>query len=333
MRKAYHICLSSHAEVLFRDDADFAVGFNYLAEAVCFTDSRLLSDGLMSSHWHIIVLSENPKALVKKFRYAYTRYFNAKYNRTGRLGEKEVFFTVIEGIHRLTAALNYVNRQGLHHGVTATPFGYPHCSANAFFRDDLGRHAPDARSLILPERRHRYLLKETSVPKNSRMHESGLLLREDVLDTAYVEQVYLTARNYLYQMNKLSGERSLDEQKKEDSDTPLITIDLIEKGTPGFDVKRMLTNEQGRINKTLMTDKELCELIDDIYVPRIKRGAENLTLYACSRQERIGLAETIATDLVKLQNARIQDRHPYLGRSGLVGKTVSEAQLRRCLAI
>lgn len=63
MKKIYHLCLSSHREVLFRDEEDFTIGFNYLAEAAFYTESRLLADGFMSTHWHNIVRTEVPDEL------------------------------------------------------------------------------------------------------------------------------------------------------------------------------------------------------------------------------------------------------------------------------
>ena len=45
MRKTFHISLSSHNEVMFRDEADLIRGFNSLALAIMETDSRLLADG------------------------------------------------------------------------------------------------------------------------------------------------------------------------------------------------------------------------------------------------------------------------------------------------
>lgn len=70
MKKIYHLCLSSHREVLFRDEEDFTIGFNYLAEAAFYTESRLLADGFMSTHWHNIVRTEVPDELTARFRYA-----------------------------------------------------------------------------------------------------------------------------------------------------------------------------------------------------------------------------------------------------------------------
>ena len=333
MRKIYHVCLSSHEEVMFRSERDYAIGFNCLAEAAFHTGSKLLADGFMSTHWHTIVQTEDPAGFVQKDRYAYTRFFNAAYGRKGRLAEKDAFITEIEGIHRLTAALNYVNRQGLHHGVSATPFGYPHCSVNTYFQEDLGRRVPDEIPLILPERRHRFLTRNTMVPNVCRMGRNGQLLREDIIDAAYVEQIYITPRNYLFQMNRLSDERSLEEQKREQSPTPIITIAVIEKGTTDCDVRGLLTNEQGRINKSMMTDLELCRLIDDFYLPWLSGKRDGVSVYSCSSQERDELFDMLRHDIYRYRKALIQDGRTLLGRAGLCGKTASDNQIRRCLAL
>ena len=134
MRKTVHLCLSSHKEIMYRDEEDLIMGFNCLAFAVLETETRLLGEGFMTTHNHKLVQTDNVVALSQKDRYAYSRFFNAKYSRSGRLGEKYVFEVEVTGIHHTTVALNYVLRQGLHHGLAATPFGYPHCSVNSFFR-------------------------------------------------------------------------------------------------------------------------------------------------------------------------------------------------------
>lgn len=334
MRKTYHICFSSHDEVLYRTDADLIMGFNCLAEATLFTESRLLADGFMSTHWHTVVQTDDPVYFARRNRYAYTRYFNARYGRRGRFGEKEVFITEIDGVVRLMTALNYVNRQGLHHGLATTPFAYPHCSVNTYFRKELGKESPLYVTPLMPSHlRHRYLTRNIVVPEQYRMDENGLLLREDVIDTSYVEQLYITPRNFLFQMNKVTDEKTEEAQKQEKSVTPIITIDLIEKGTPEFDRKRLLLNEQGRVNKNLMTDLDLCRLIDGYYIPRMKGEEGPFSTYDLSRAERGTVYEAISRDIQRYRYSDADDKRSLLGKAGLSGKTVTDSQLRRCLAI
>ena len=332
MRKIFHICLSSHEEVMFRTEADFVRGFNCLAETALLTESRLLADGLLSTHWHTVVQTDDPDNFVRRYRYSYARYFNSTHSRQGRLGERKAFVTEIDGIHRLTTAISYVNRQGLHHGLTATPFGYPHCSVNAYYRRELGKDSMDC-ALMPAGCRHQFLTRNVRIPESYRMAKNGLLLREDILDTSYVEQVYLTPRNFLFQMNKLTDERIMEEQKSEKSSTPVISIDLIEQGTPDFNIKQMLVNEQGRVNKSWMTDQDLCRLIDSYYIPRLKGEGSPATVYSLSPIERSRLFETMKRDLRQARFSDKNDGRTLVGSAGLAGQFVTEPQLRRCLVV
>ena len=252
MRKTFHISLSSHNEVMFRDEADLTRGFNCLALAILETDSRLLADGFTTTHLHHLAQSDAPDEVMRRYRLAYTRYFNARHKRSGRMAEKFCFKLPVEGFHHTMAALNYVNRQGLHHGLAPTPFGYPYCSANSYFSNQLGK---DRDTTLLPDsQRYKYLPHGNPVPSSYRMDTSGLLLREDILDVALVESYYITPRNYLYQMNRLGDEMLLKEQREEESSSPLITLDLIEQGTPDFDIGQLLQNEKGKFDPTLISD-------------------------------------------------------------------------------
>ena len=237
----------------------------------------------------------------------------------------------MEGFHRILTALNYVNRQGLHHGLAASALGYPYCSANAYFKKALGRD--ENRHLMPREERYHYLTHNVSIPERYRMDENGFLLREDILDINTVEQYYITPRSYLYQMNRYTDESIVNEQKDERSNTPIVTIDLIERCDPDFDLGQILANEQGKVNRNRMTDLELCTLIDNYYVPRYSHGSEEATIYTLSSRERSSLYDTLKLDLQKYRYAHRCDARTPIGQAGLAGKFVTEAQLVRCLAL
>ena len=94
MRKMYHICLSSHDEVMYRSEADLIMGFNCLAAAVLATDARLLAEGFLTTHHHLLSLTDSKDELVRKERNAYARYFNNKYSRSiDRGGRPGVLFS------------------------------------------------------------------------------------------------------------------------------------------------------------------------------------------------------------------------------------------------
>ena len=120
---------------MYRSEEDLVIGFNCLALAVLETESRLLAEGFMTTHNHKLVQTDCSDELVRKERYAYTRYFNSKYKRKGRLGEKKPFLLDVEGVFHTQTAANYVIKQGLHHGLASTPFEY--------LRSVEGRQVPD----------------------------------------------------------------------------------------------------------------------------------------------------------------------------------------------
>jgi hypothetical protein len=309
---------------MYRCAEDLNMGFNCLALAVLETESRLLAEGFMTTHHHNLVQTDHYKEVMYRSRYAYARYFNAKYGRKGQLGEKQYFSLEVEGLFHTTAALNYVIRQGLHHGLTSTPFEYPHCSANAFFRKELGRR--EETQLLRDSNRYQYLPKNKSLPADRyRMSANGLLLREDIIDTAYVEEIYISPRNYLFQMNKVSNERDLDEQRKE-NDAPPITVDLIESGVHDFNARTAKIFEQGKVDRKRMTDLELCAIVDGQIIPRYFKHSESVSIYRLSESRR-------ATICNNLWQECLQSRFGNAPRGLLSGKYVTEAQLHRCLCI
>ena len=323
MRKTVHLCLSSHDEVMYRSEADLIMGFNCLSLAILETESRLLAEGFMTTHNHCLLQTDDYAAVMYKSRIAYSRYFNNKYGRRGRLGEKNYFYLDIDGMHHTTAALNYVLRQGLHHGLSATPFGYPHCSANAFFQRDLGKSCKHI--LLRDELRYKYLPSNVRVPIQYRMDENGMLLREDIIDTEYVEEIYRTPRNFLFNMNKLSGERDT-EQQQEENDLPPITIDTIETGTPDFISKEAKIFEQGKVDKSRMTDLELCAIIDGHILPRLLKGSNgtSTSIYGLPESKRTAICEALWQE---------NGRYRSDTRGFLSGKYVTQSQLRRCLCV
>ena len=107
----YHVCLSSHDEVMFRSAADLNMGFNCLAVAALFTGSQLLAEGFMTTHYHFLLRTSSLREVMFRCRYAYARYFNIKYHRSGSIGEKRYFWLEIDGLyHTLSAQLCYKAR-------------------------------------------------------------------------------------------------------------------------------------------------------------------------------------------------------------------------------
>ena len=300
MKKTYHLCLSGGDEVLFRDEEDYIRGNNCLCMAAHKTNSSMLAYSEMSNHVHIGVRTEDPDQFMKAFRYPYNRYFNRKYCRSGRLGEENFFSLEIDGLYHLLAALAYILRNALHHGVAATPFGYRYSSVSALFRRELGRFEDP---ILMPEQnQRRYMPNRERLPEGFRMDASGLILPESVIDVADVEHQFSTARSFLYYMNRISGEAWEKEQMEDCTSMPPITLNEIEKGVALHDVRTMLTNEHGRANYHAVSDLQLCKEIDKVLL----NGERSV--YQLSHKEKSHIAELLFREY-----------------------RVSEEQVRRCL--
>lgn len=163
-------------------------GGNCYALALHKTDSCSLADAHMSNHRHLIAQTSCPEKLMRLTCIAYTKHFNAKYSRKGPLGEASYFCDEINGLYHLLAALSYVMRNALHHGVASTPFSYPHCSANVIFRQALGKVSEC--SLLNHSFKHRFVGRNVKIPDGYLMDKSGLILREYVTAVQQVELLF-----------------------------------------------------------------------------------------------------------------------------------------------
>ena len=295
-RKTYHICLSSKNEVMFRSHEDFNRAFNYYALALHKTDSIGLADSFMSNHLHIVVQTSCPEILMYAFRNSYARYFNLKYHRKGRLGEKRHFCVELNGLHHILAAISYTLRNAMHHGITATPFGYKHSSVNTVFRKELGK--TEAIDLLPQKFFHRYVGKHNKIPKNFMMDTNGLIIRECVTDIQLVENFYTTPKAFNYYMSRKSGPDWEKEQDKDQNGQPPITLAAIEQWrsehtseSTNIDdqILKMLRNEHGRNDYNKIQDIELCSKIDSITNTHLNKPS----IYQLTASEKTKIAQII----------------------------------------
>lgn len=284
MRRSYHICISGGDEVIFRSTEDYHHAFNCLALASYGTDSSLLAEAVMSTHAHFCARTQEPAMLIHDFRYPYARYFNNKYRRSGRLGERNAFILELDGLYHHLSALSYVLRNPVHHGIAPTPFAYPHSSACAFFKDALGRNTPEL--MLHPRYYNQFLPSRAEYPETYKMNASGVFVRESVLDIPDVEHLFSSPRAYQYYMNRLSGEEWKREQEKDSNGQPPVTLSSIEHGVGLNALDIMLSNENGRGDYNAMTDIRLCEFIDQELLPRYCK--ESVYLLSRTEKEKLG---------------------------------------------
>lgn len=285
MKKTYHLSLSAGVEVLFRDTEDYNRGFNCFALALHNTGSTGLVESFMSNHCHLMIQTEDPVEFMHTFRHPYSKYFNCKYERHGRLGEKLHFSMEIVGIHHMLAAASYVLRNALHHGVVPIPYAYPHCSVNAIFQKEMGKSPAEH---LLPRKSfYRYIGKRAECPNHYRMTQSGVFLRESVLDIAQVENIYLTPRSFDYYMARRTGEDWAKEQEKDQNGRPAVRLEDIEKGMTGDAPHKMLINEMGKNDYRRCSDIDLCRYIDKEILVRYGK----ISVYHLTTTEKKTIAE------------------------------------------
>ena len=304
MKKTYHLCLSAGDEVMFRDLEDYNRGFNCLALALYKTDSTGLVESFMSTHNHQLAQTSDPIALMYNFRLPYSMYFNRKYHRQGKLGEETHFTMEVVGYNHTLAAASYVLRNALHHGIVPLPYAYPHCSANAIFMSEMGK-SPCCR--LLDQRHYRkHIGKTAEYPQTYKMSESGVFLRESVLDIPQVENLFGTPRAFNWYMTRKSSEEWESEQDKDKNGLPPINLARIEKGTRSESTEKMLIYESGKANYRRPSDIDICTEIDRNILPKYGKPS----VYLLSRQEKQRIAE-----------------HLYKALH------IPEEQIRRCLAM
>ena len=284
MKKTFHLCLSSGDEIMFRDEEDYNRGFNSFALALYKTDSTGLVESFMSTHAHLLVQTSEPNRFMGAFRMPYTKYFNRKYCRNGKLGEPVHFTMETNGLHHHIAAMSYILRNGLHHGVVPIAYGYPHCSINAIFQREMGKHP--VQDLIPQNSFYRHIGRNADFPDNYKMSRSGLFLRESVLDIAQVENMFATPRAFNYYMNRKTSEEWNIEQEKDKNQSAPVTLELIESKVQLTSVNDMLRFESGRSDYKRISDIELCKEIDTI----TREDFQKPSIYTLTEEEKLTIA-------------------------------------------
>lgn len=285
MKKTFHLCLSSNDEVMFRDEEDYNRGFNCFALALYKTGSTGLVESFMSNHTHQLVQTSDPNKFMGAFRMPYTKYFNRKYCRSGKLGEPVHFTMEIQGLYHHLAAMSYILRNGLHHGLAPIAYGYPHCSINAIFQKEMGKHSE--RDLIPQNSFYRHIGRNVDFPDSYKMSSSGLFLRESVLDIAQVENMFATPRAFDYYMNRKTSEEWIKEQGKDNNQSAPVTLGLIESKVQMTSEKDMLIFEGGRMDYKKISDIELCKEIDTITREDFKKPS----IYCLTHDEKLMIAK------------------------------------------
>ena len=308
MKRLYHFCITCHREVLFRDDEDIRCITNILALEAFGCQVELWVDAVMSTHLHGIASSEYDRLVLfcQRLKMRITKHHRNRHHGSGPLFDAEIFILRLEGNNHILAALSYVLRNGLHHGQSATPFAYPHCSANHLFRRDLGKE-PCIPTITSRTEIARHLPRRSSFPDHFAMDRNGMLLRECFENLSMVEHYYRTPRCFDYYMSRLSGEEWQREQQQDLTSEKPVTLELLEPVGPYESLAKMLAGEKGHnYSPSRLSDQDLCRIIDEKYVT----GYRKQSVYQITKEQRTRIGDELV-------------RRLYL----------NPAQVRRCLAL
>ena len=289
---------------MFRDEEDHGMFVNLMALRGFAHDTEIMVDAEMSTHAHLNIFSDVPVWFSGRLRLSYTKYFNYKYGRKGRFGEKYTYSLKVNGFYHQMVVENYIQRNGLHHGASPTAFGYKYCSVRELFAKDIGLSSEAAASWTREEMRS-FLPRHAQFPDQFQMGQDGVFLRSSFMEIRRAEQFYGSPRNYLYQMNRLTDESWIQDQVRDETDAP-ITLSTIEQADERT-VAQMLNNEHGRsFNKNRLQDMDVCRLIDKDILP--------------------GYGVNSVYQLTATQKQRIARQLYYEFR-------LPESQIRRCLVV
>ncbi len=245
-----HICIKSESELLHREEEDYRSGITKMALAAYRTGSHIYAYAFMSNHVHIVVQSPDISRFVSNYRNAYTRWFNFKYCRKGRLGERNFHTASLNSLYRILHAVNYVLRNPVHHLVSDTAIGYEFCSARYVFASDFCLNEVRSRKV-----RSSFFSKNLSLPDSLYLNDKGMISPRSFLEIPAVEKLYMTAKNYMFYINRPSY---ADMDKPGANEKPL-DISQIE---PSCDIEELQMNERRRSVKDYTGDVDICRIVD-----------------------------------------------------------------------
>lgn len=338
MKQMIHCCFTSHDEVMFRDADDVRFFINALASTSWKYGIELYADTEMSNHVHLMLMASDKHnnvlssgyagqfidkdgldingsilynssnqlhSFVSTLRKRMTRYFNMKYDRCGRIGERSFFSTVVSGNYHLICACSYVLRNPLHHGVSGTAFSYPFSSINDLFPLELGKISspylgvnsePSFRlnskgrwvskssssnhiDIVFPvgyqpivgrDAIKDYLPRNTDFPDEWVMSPDGTFLRLCFEELRQTEMLFVSASSFQYNMFRKTDEKWLQEQSQDRNGQAPIGLNEIEPLHSEDDVIMYLKNEKGGTFKKCFDDFTVCHIIDNDILPEFK---------------------------------------------------------------
>ena len=155
------------------------------------------------------------------------------------------------------------------------------------FRKEMGKFTDER--ILPPKRIYKHLSRRAEFPDSYKMSESGVFMRESVLDIPQVENMFVTPRAYNYYLTRKSSEEWEKEQAKDGNDLAPVNLLSIEKGINLHDRNQMLIYEAGKADYRKISEIELCTMLDNLARTRYGRHS----VYQLTREEKTQIAEEL----------------------------------------
>lgn len=290
--RLYHLCFTSHQEVLCRRHSDYVRLFNSMAQAAINTGSLLITENIMSNHLHLALITSDTGRFMQRLRSSYTQMFNDRYRRVGMLGDPGYFKLELKGRQHVTAAFSYILRNPSHHRLCANPFTYPYSPVLLYFNNHK-THIFNSDSDLSDARSHRTIRRKNQVPGNVRFDVSGMMDMAAVINTEVLEGYFGSYRAFQYGLNRTDYDRWEREQENDCPGVSPVTLASIEPHLPAQTVRDMMTQNMAWLKEAGITDMDLCTLIDGQYLSDFhKQSYTELTV-----EEKIKIARHIREGL------------------------------------
>lgn len=267
MKGLYHLCYTSHSEVICRNNNDYERLICRIAQISVSTSSQILAYTVMSTHVHLILQTDSPSSFCKRLRHSYTASFNHKYFRKGTLGEKLFFCRQLKHIEHIAAAISYVLRNPVHHNVALNPFSYPYSTVSLYFRssiEGLVHRSSDSgdSSKVRQSANSSLCRKQGALKGNVAFLDTGAVDPLSFVEIRMVENYFGTYNAFQYNLHRRDYQEWVRVQKEAEKEEIPITLHSIEPWMSQKQIDSFERKSQHWYREEQISDMELCMEID-----------------------------------------------------------------------
>lgn len=203
MNGIYHICTDGlSSNILFKNETDFIAGMNGIPLCSIATGTSVLCFCLMSNHVHFVIKGNEKNC--RDFIIMYKKHMAAKIS-----GLKGTFMKEIGDTEYLKSVIAYVLRNPVAANMRVTPGEYKWSSGNLYFADrskscfTSESGFPVRRLGSMKWREIRSIINShVRLPDDYTVTSDGLILPHNYVDYGFVENIYVSPRQYLYYLAK-----------------------------------------------------------------------------------------------------------------------------------